>query len=161
MKHIKTNIDNIDISKLRSYLIDKKNDYFDYPMNKATSWEDFERFPNYDCNRNRLITYGEHLMVVFRSQLWICKHTKRKYVVDGRRIQFKPIYCVVEDCHKLLGSRWSGYWLIPNPNYVEPKKIDLNEFNDYIKNTTTGYNKWSECKKGDLMERFSTNFFDD
>ena len=84
---------------------------------KAVSWEDFERFPTYDTNRNRLVMPSEYLMVdVFQSQLWICKHTRKKYNCGGRSIKFKPIVMVIEDCNKLLGSVWNGYWLIPDLN---------------------------------------------
>lgn len=122
MKYIKTSIDDINIPKLRDYLTQQKDNYFDKD-NKATSWEDFERFPGFGCNRNKLIMPGEYLMIdIYSSQLWICQHTNRVHKVekDRKAIRFKPITCVIEDCHTMLGSVWNGYWLIPYLGDTKP-----------------------------------------
>jgi thymidine kinase len=39
--------------------------------------------------------------------------------------------------------------------------IDIKEFDKYINETTTDFKQWPEWKKGNLLEVFSTNFFDE
>jgi hypothetical protein len=95
---------------IKSYLL-QHPDWFHAKSNKATSWQDFERWPNTSVDRNHLIMPGEYFMVdptvAEAGSFWIVQLL--------RTGEMRLVFQITDDMRRDFGDVLNGYWIVPEP----------------------------------------------
>ena len=118
----------IDITELRKYLNSlKETDFRDAAgrrgvnpsgiIKRAETIEEIEHF-NLDKSKITLDTVifngMPFLCDILGNDLSIVELTKKtNKMPNGRKLNFKFVETVINDCHKIFGTALNGYWIIP------------------------------------------------
>lgn len=100
---------------IKAYLANHP-EYFKDDNNRATSWHDYERWPDTVVDRNHLIMPGEFYMVDAANarqpgSYWIVRL--------GRSGQQQLVRMLSDDMRRDYGFVVNGYWLIPKDQEIK------------------------------------------